>query len=189
MRSTSTATDSGPVREFFVANAGYWIDEYHMDGLRLDATQQIFDASPRQSIAEVGRRCARRRTGRAVIRRRRERAAGYATWCGRRARAAWARRPVERRLPPQRDGGADRPGRSLLQRHLGDAAGVHRRGQVRLSVPGAALQLAAPAARDARPGSRAGAFVAYLQNHDQVANSVRGLRDAPDHQPWPRCAR
>ncbi|HEX5269502.1 MAG TPA: alpha-amylase family glycosyl hydrolase, partial [Gemmataceae bacterium] len=31
--------DSGPVREFFVANAGYWIDEFHFDGLRLDATQ------------------------------------------------------------------------------------------------------------------------------------------------------
>ena len=33
--------DSGPAREFFVANAGYWIDEYHLDGLRLDATQQF----------------------------------------------------------------------------------------------------------------------------------------------------
>jgi maltooligosyltrehalose trehalohydrolase len=35
-----------PVREFFCANAAYWIDEFHLDGLRLDATQQIFDASP-----------------------------------------------------------------------------------------------------------------------------------------------
>lgn len=33
------------VREFFCANAAYWIDEFHLDGLRLDATQQIFDAS------------------------------------------------------------------------------------------------------------------------------------------------
>src|SRR5581483_11765110 len=38
--------DSGPVREFFETNARYWIDEFHLDGLRLDATQQIFDASP-----------------------------------------------------------------------------------------------------------------------------------------------
>ena len=37
--------DAAPVREFFVANAGYWIDEFHLDGLRLDATQQIFDSS------------------------------------------------------------------------------------------------------------------------------------------------
>ena len=32
-------------REFFVANAGYWIDEFHFDGLRIDATQDIHDAS------------------------------------------------------------------------------------------------------------------------------------------------
>ena len=37
--------DATPVRELFIANAGYWIDEYHIDGLRLDATQQIFDQS------------------------------------------------------------------------------------------------------------------------------------------------
>ncbi len=38
--------EAGPVREFFIANAAYWVREFHIDGLRLDATQQIFDASP-----------------------------------------------------------------------------------------------------------------------------------------------
>jgi len=47
--------DSGPAREFFVANAGYWIDEYHLDGLRLDATQAIFDQSEDHIIAAVAR--------------------------------------------------------------------------------------------------------------------------------------
>ena len=28
-----------PSREFFIENAGYWIEEFHLDGLRLDATQ------------------------------------------------------------------------------------------------------------------------------------------------------
>ncbi len=45
----------GPAREFFVANAGYWIDEYHLDGLRLDATQQIFDRSEDHIIAAIVR--------------------------------------------------------------------------------------------------------------------------------------
>src|SRR5690349_18002914 len=36
---------SAGAREYFVANARYWIEEFHFDGLRLDATQQIFDAS------------------------------------------------------------------------------------------------------------------------------------------------
>jgi maltooligosyltrehalose trehalohydrolase len=45
--------DSGPVREFFTTNAAYWIEEFHLDGLRLDATQQIFDTSSPHIIAEV----------------------------------------------------------------------------------------------------------------------------------------
>lgn len=47
--------DSGPVREYFVANAGYWINEYHLDGLRLDATQAIFDRSEDHILAAVTR--------------------------------------------------------------------------------------------------------------------------------------
>jgi maltooligosyltrehalose trehalohydrolase len=44
---------SGPVREYISANAAYWIDEYHLDGLRLDATQDIFDDSPKHILAEI----------------------------------------------------------------------------------------------------------------------------------------
>ncbi len=44
---------SAPVREFFLCNARYWIDEYHFDGLRLDATQQIFDRSAVHILAEI----------------------------------------------------------------------------------------------------------------------------------------
>ena len=46
---------SGPVREYFIANAGYWIAEYHLDGLRLDATQAIHDNSKENIIAAVGK--------------------------------------------------------------------------------------------------------------------------------------
>ena len=47
--------NSAPVREFFVANAAYWIREFHLDGLRLDATQQIFDASKEHILTEIAR--------------------------------------------------------------------------------------------------------------------------------------
>jgi maltooligosyltrehalose trehalohydrolase len=46
---------SGPVREFFISNAVYWIDEFHLDGLRLDATQQIFDSSKEHLLAAISR--------------------------------------------------------------------------------------------------------------------------------------
>lgn len=47
--------DAGPVREFYLANARYWIEEFHFDGLRLDATQDIKDDSPEHIIAAVTR--------------------------------------------------------------------------------------------------------------------------------------
>lgn len=45
--------NAAPVREFFLTNARYWIEEFHLDGLRLDATQQIFDASPTPILTEI----------------------------------------------------------------------------------------------------------------------------------------
>jgi maltooligosyltrehalose trehalohydrolase len=59
--------DSGPVREFFVANAGYWIDEFHLDGLRLDATQNIYDDSADHILAAIGRRVREAGRGRATF--------------------------------------------------------------------------------------------------------------------------
>jgi maltooligosyltrehalose trehalohydrolase len=41
------------VRRHVVENALYWIREYHLDGLRLDATQTIYDDSPRHIVAEI----------------------------------------------------------------------------------------------------------------------------------------
>ncbi|HEY2155541.1 MAG TPA: malto-oligosyltrehalose trehalohydrolase, partial [Isosphaeraceae bacterium] len=60
---------SGPVREFFVANAGYWIDEFHLDGLRLDATHAIHDESPDHLLAELARHARGRAadSGRSII--------------------------------------------------------------------------------------------------------------------------
>ncbi|HUB78746.1 MAG TPA: malto-oligosyltrehalose trehalohydrolase [Bryobacteraceae bacterium] len=45
--------NSGPVREYFIANAAYWIRDFHLDGLRLDATQQIFDKSGEHIVAAL----------------------------------------------------------------------------------------------------------------------------------------
>ena len=43
------------VREFVLANVRHWIEEYHFDGLRLDATQQIFDTSTDHILAAIAR--------------------------------------------------------------------------------------------------------------------------------------
>ena len=44
------------VRRYVVENALYWIREYHLDGLRLDAVQTIKDDSPLHIVAEIQRR-------------------------------------------------------------------------------------------------------------------------------------
>jgi maltooligosyltrehalose trehalohydrolase len=44
------------VRRFIVDNALYWLTEYHLDGLRLDAVQTIRDNSPRHIVAEIAER-------------------------------------------------------------------------------------------------------------------------------------
>ena len=55
------------VREFITANAAYWISEFHIDGLRLDATQQICDSTSPHVLAEITR-CAREAArGRAIV--------------------------------------------------------------------------------------------------------------------------
>ena len=58
---------SGPVREFFLANAGYWIDEFHFDGLRLDATQEIYDQSAEHILAAIAQQVRQSARGRATI--------------------------------------------------------------------------------------------------------------------------
>ena len=47
--------NSGPVREFFITNGRYWIDEFHFDGFRFDATQEVKDTSDEYIIGAIGR--------------------------------------------------------------------------------------------------------------------------------------
>jgi maltooligosyltrehalose trehalohydrolase len=55
------------VREFFLANARYWVEEFHFDGLRLDATQSIFDCSGDYIVAACAREVRAAAAGRATL--------------------------------------------------------------------------------------------------------------------------
>ncbi len=168
--------DSGPVREFFLANAGYWIDEYHLDGLRLDATQQMFDASDDNIMA-------------AIVRRVREAAGGRATF------VVGENEPQHARLvrPPERGGyGLDALWNDDL--HHSAMVALTGRGEAYYSdyrgTPGEFVAAAKygflyqgqhyvwQKKRRGTPSLDlpAETRVVYLQNHDQVANSAAGLR-------------
>ena len=44
------------VREFFIQNALYWLEEFHVDGLRFDAVHAIIDDSDRHFLDELAER-------------------------------------------------------------------------------------------------------------------------------------
>ena len=47
------ADDSRPVRDFFINNTLYWLEEYHFDGLRFDAVHAIIDDSRKHLLTEI----------------------------------------------------------------------------------------------------------------------------------------
>jgi maltooligosyltrehalose trehalohydrolase len=59
--------NSGPVREFFITNGRYWVDEFHFDGFRFDALHAIQDQSGEYIISEVGRAAREAAGARSII--------------------------------------------------------------------------------------------------------------------------
>ncbi|WP_223750632.1 alpha-amylase family glycosyl hydrolase [Myxococcus sp. XM-1-1-1] len=59
--------DAGPSREFFVENACAWMAEYHFDGLRLDATQSLYDDGPRHIVQVITQAAREAAGGRGVL--------------------------------------------------------------------------------------------------------------------------
>lgn len=170
--------DAGPVREFFLTNATYWIDEFHLDGLRLDATQNIYDASPtdRHILTEIGkavRRAAGNRTTLLIAENepqdpalcRSVECGGYgldAAWNDDYHHSAMVALTGRREAyyadylgQPQEFINAVKYG--YLYQGQWYSWQSQRRGKSGLDLP-------------------ARAFVTFIQNHDQIANSGRGLR-------------
>jgi maltooligosyltrehalose trehalohydrolase len=58
---------SKPVREFFIANGSYWIEEFHLDGLRFDSTQSIPDKSQEHILGCITDRAREVAAGRKLL--------------------------------------------------------------------------------------------------------------------------
>jgi maltooligosyltrehalose trehalohydrolase len=168
--------DAGPVREFFIGNAGYWIDEYHLDGLRLDATQQMFDNSPTHILTEIGQRVREAARGRATI-----------------ISSENERQETKIVRPVERGGyGLDALWNddfhhsamvALTGRNEAYYTDYHGTPQELISAVkyGYLYQGQHYAWQKQRRGTPAldldpSAFVSFIQNHDQIANTARGER-------------
>ena len=60
------AYDRAPVRDFFVDNALYWLEEYRFDGFRFDAINEIRDPSPEHLLETVAKAVRARITDRQI---------------------------------------------------------------------------------------------------------------------------
>jgi len=168
--------ESGPVREFFLSNVEHWIREYHIDGLRLDATQEIHDRSGEHILTAIGRRAREAAGERAVV-------------------VVAEDEPQDTKLiRPSADGGYGLDGlwnddfhHSALVALTGRAEGYYSDmtgspQELISSIKYGSLfqgqffswqrQPRGRPALDIPPAS----FVMFLQNHDQIANASRGTR-------------
>ena len=173
------------MREFFVSQRG--LLDRRVSSRRLAPRRDAADLrqSPEHVLAAVGQARAARPAKAGASSSSPRTSRRTRGWCGRSTQGGYgARRDVERRLSPQRDGGAHRPRRGLLQRHARGRRRSSSRREVRLSLSGPVLPLAA-ATSAARPPCDLPPprFVTFLQNHDQVANSARGLRGSRADEP------
>jgi maltooligosyltrehalose trehalohydrolase len=153
--------DAGPVRELVLANAGYWIEEFHIDGLRLDATQTIHDDSSDHILAAIGRAVRERARARATL-----------------VIAEDEPERVELVLPAARGGmGLDGIWHDDFH-HTAMVAAVGKREGYYRAFTGSAEELVAVTrgTLQAAGALEPPRLITFLQNHDQIAHSARGLR-------------
>ncbi len=164
------------VRAYFLANAAYWIEEFHLDGLRIDATQEFHDTSPEHILTAIARQVRAAAGKRSVL-------------------VIGENEPQHAELARAPDDG----GRGLdalwnddfhhsamvaltgrTEAYYNDYTG-HPQEFVSMAKRGFLFQ----GQHNPRQGHRRGTtasglapevFVNYLQNHDQLANSLRGER-------------
>ncbi len=169
--------ESDGVRRFFIDNALYWLTEYYVDALRLDAIHRMFDIGPRHILEEIGEEFQQQ-----------ARALGRSAWiiaesdlndvrvikppaeCGYGLDAQWSddfHHSLHALLTKTRRGYFADFGRvedlskAITEGFVNDGRiSVYRRKRHGTSSA-------------ARPGRQ---FVTFIQNHDQIANSYWGER-------------
>ena len=168
--------NSGPVREFFVTNGHYWIEEFHFDGFRFDALHAIRDSSSEYIIGAVGRAARKAAGARSII------------------LIAENDRQEAKMVRPRSEGGDDLDGMwnddfhhsavvaltSRKEAYYGDYRGSPQE-FISAAKHGFLYQGQALSWRKALRGSStfgipSEAFVCFIENHDQIANTGPGER-------------
>jgi maltooligosyltrehalose trehalohydrolase len=168
--------DSAPVREFFITNGRYWIEEFHFDGFRFDALHAVRDRSNEYIIGAVGRAARKAAGTRSII------------------LIAENDRQEARMVRPRSQGGDDLDGMWNDDFHHSTVVALTGRKEayyddyrgtpqefISAAKHGFLYQGQALSWQKALRGSPAfgiapEAFVCFIENHDQIANTGLGER-------------
>ncbi|WP_119300797.1 malto-oligosyltrehalose trehalohydrolase [Dongia deserti] len=167
---------SAPVREFVLSNVRYWTEEFRLDGLRIDATQDMSDSSRQHILSEISQTARAAARDRSVL-------------------IIAENEPQQRQLvDPIEQGGY---GFDMLWNddfhHTAMVRLTGRREAYYTDYCGTPQELVSAAKRgylyqgqfyrwqnkkrgSCTRGLPRSTFVNFLQNHDQIANSGRGVR-------------
>jgi malto-oligosyltrehalose trehalohydrolase len=168
---------SAPVREFVIQNALYWLGEFRLDGLRLDAVHAIIDDSEKHLLVELGERVRSAFRGRhvhLVLENEHNAAsllarddAGRPLWYT----AQWnddVHHVLHTAATGERNG--------YYRDYAGDTEMLGRALAEGFAFQGQAMKFSGRARGEPSAGLTALAFVAFIQNHDQIGNRAFGER-------------
>jgi maltooligosyltrehalose trehalohydrolase len=167
--------DSHWVREFFIHNALYWLDEFRCDGLRLDAVHAIFDDSEPHILMELAQRVRDCLPGRHI----------HLMLENDDNAARFLKREDPGHYEAQWNDDAHHALHVLIttetEGYYGDYAGRALELLGRCLAEGFAWQGEHSAYRERPRGEPSAdlpltAFINFIQNHDQVGNRARGER-------------
>jgi maltooligosyltrehalose trehalohydrolase len=172
--------NSATVRDFFIHNALYWVEEFHFDGLRLDAVHALRDDSPQHLVDAIAQALhegpGRTRHVHLVLENEHNEAHRLARDAEGRPRGADA----------QWNDDFHHAAHVLLtgesDAYYSDYADAPHRHFARALAEGFAWQGEPSPFRDGRPHGEPStqlpqtAFVSFVQNHDQIGNRAFGER-------------
>lgn len=168
---------SVPVRQFFIENALYWLQEFHFDGLRFDAVHAIVDDSPRHLLDELAARVHAHMSDRCIhlVLENEENEGRYVE------RDSHAR-PVRFTAQWNDDlhhvlhTAASGEATGYYEEYCGDAKKLGRALAEGFAFQGEMMRFRGRTRGTASAHLPTDAFVSFIQNHDQIGNRAFGER-------------
>jgi malto-oligosyltrehalose trehalohydrolase len=169
--------EAAVVREFFIQNALYWIEEFHLDGLRLDAVHAILDDSPKHLLEELAERvrgAASDRLVHLVLENEENEARRLAR--GPDGRPRWYTAQWNDDVHHVLHVAATGESTGYYADYLGDARKLGRALAEGFAFQGEMMSYRGHPRGEPSASLPPSAFVAFIQNHDQVGNRAFGER-------------